>query len=103
MENISFDLYRLFYIVANSKTISEAAAKMYITQPAVTQGMKKLEDQIGGKLDIEGYLDRPGRETQMRRSIYNYEAPYGSTLVDTTANVNDGQYFVGQQIGQKNV
>ena len=50
MENISFDLYRLFYVVANSRTISEAADKMYITQPAVTQGIKKLEDQIGGNL-----------------------------------------------------
>ena len=50
MENISFDLYRLFYVVANSKTISEASAKLYITQPAVTQGIKKLESQIGGNL-----------------------------------------------------
>ena len=50
MENISFDLYRLFYVVANSKTISNAAETLYITQPAVTQGIKKLEEQIGGKL-----------------------------------------------------
>ena len=61
------------------------------------------EDQIGGKLDIDGYLDRPGRKTQMARSIYNYQEEYGANLVDTTANVNEGQYFVGQQIGQKTV
>lgn len=61
------------------------------------------EISIGGKLDIEGYQDRPGRKVQMARSLYNYQEPYGATLVDTTANVNDGQYFVGQQIGQKNV
>ena len=61
------------------------------------------EDSIGGKLDIEGYMDRPGRKTQMARSIYTYENQYGANLIDTTVNVNDGQYFVGQQIGQKNV
>ena len=50
MENISFDLYRLFYVVANYENISKAANALYITQPAVTQGIKKLEDQIGGNL-----------------------------------------------------
>jgi hypothetical protein len=33
--------------------------------------------------------------------MYNKEIPYGPTLVNTTENVNDGQYFVGQQIGQR--
>jgi hypothetical protein len=33
--------------------------------------------------------------------MYNKEVPYGANLVDTTQNVNDGQYFFGQQIGQK--
>lgn len=61
------------------------------------------EDQIGGLYDIEGRNNIPGRKVQMARSLYNYQEPYGATLVDTTANVNDGQYFVGQQIGQKNV
>jgi hypothetical protein len=57
-------------------------------------------DQIGGEYDIEGYANRPGRRVQMARSLYNYEEPYGANLVNTTQNVNDGQYFVGQQIGQ---
>lgn len=58
------------------------------------------EDQIGGKLDIDGYQDRPGRKTQMARSLYNYQEPYGSNSVNTTANINDGQYYFGQQIGE---
>lgn len=49
-------------------------------------------DQIGGKFDIDGYMGRPGRKEQMTRSIYNYQEPYGPTSVDTSANVNDGQY-----------
>ena len=58
--------------------------------------------QIGGKYDIEGRGDIPGRKVQMARSMYTYQEPYGPTLVNTTQNVNDGQYFVGQQIGQEN-
>lgn len=49
-------------------------------------------DQIGGLYDIEGRAGIPGRKEQMARSIYNYEQPYGPTSVDTSANVNDGQY-----------
>lgn len=59
------------------------------------------EDEIGGQYDKEGYMGRPGRNEQMARSIYNYEEPYGPTSVDTTKNVDDGQYYFGQQIGQK--
>jgi hypothetical protein len=33
--------------------------------------------------------------------MYNKEVQYGPTLVDTSANVADGQYYVGQEIGQK--
>ena len=54
----------------------------------------------GGKLDIDGYQGRPGRKEQVTRSLYSSENAYGANSVDTTANVNDGQYFVGQQIGQ---
>lgn len=49
-------------------------------------------DQIGGLYDIKGRAGIPGREEQMARSIYTYLEPYGPTSVDTSANVNDGQY-----------
>ena len=53
----------------------------------------------GGCYDIKGRNGISGRERAMAISIYNQENEYGANLVDTTANVNDGQYFVGQQIG----
>jgi hypothetical protein len=59
------------------------------------------EDQIGGQYDIEGYQNRPGRKIQMARSIYNYQEQYGANLVNTEQNQQEGQYVVGQQIGQK--
>lgn len=58
------------------------------------------EDQIGNSYDINGRNDIPGREGQMARSLYNYRQPYGANVVNTSQNVNDGQYYVGQQIGQ---
>jgi hypothetical protein len=55
----------------------------------------------GGYYDIKGRNGISGRERAMAISIYNKENPYGANLVNTTKNVDDGQYFVGQQIGQK--
>jgi DNA-binding transcriptional LysR family regulator len=48
--NVNFDLYRVFYIVVKSKSITKAAEKLFITQPAVSQSIKQLEKQLGGKL-----------------------------------------------------
>lgn len=81
------------YLPDCTKSVGEINYSNFATSP---------EDQIGGKLDIDGYQDRPGRKTQMARSLYNYQEPYGANLINTSDNVNDGQYYFGQQIGQKN-
>ena len=50
MENINFELYKVFYYVAKNKNLSKAANELFISQPAVTQAIKKLEEEIGFKL-----------------------------------------------------
>lgn len=50
MENINFELYKVFYFVAKNKNLSKAANELFISQPAVTQSIKKLEEEIGYKL-----------------------------------------------------
>lgn len=50
--NINFELYKVFYEVANNKSISKGAEKLMISQPAVTQSIRTLEEQLGGKLFI---------------------------------------------------
>lgn len=50
--NISFDIYYIFYVVAKNESISKAANELFISQPAVTQTMQKLEAQLGGTLLI---------------------------------------------------
>lgn len=48
--NINLELYRIFYIVAQSGSISAAADILYISQPAITFQIKKLEEQLGVSL-----------------------------------------------------
>ena len=48
--DVNFELYKTFCCVARNKNISKSAEELYISQPAVTQLIKKLEDQIGYKL-----------------------------------------------------
>lgn len=48
--NINFELYKVFYEVANEGSISKGANKLMISQPAVTQSIQTLESELGGKL-----------------------------------------------------
>ena len=50
--NVNFELYKVFYEVANEKSISKGAEKLLISQPAVTQSIKTLESELGGQLFI---------------------------------------------------
>ncbi len=42
--------YRIFYAVANTGNISKAAKELYISQPAISKSIQKLEENIGVKL-----------------------------------------------------
>ena len=46
MMEIDIELYKIFYIVAKLGNITKAANELYISQPAVTMSIKKLEDQL---------------------------------------------------------
>ena len=48
--NINLDLYRIFYVVAKNGSISAAADVLFISQPAITFQIKKLENQLGVSL-----------------------------------------------------
>ena len=44
--NVNLELYRIFYIVAQNGSISAAADILYLSQPAITFQIKKLEEQL---------------------------------------------------------
>ncbi len=48
--NINFELYKIFASVVQNGSITNAAKELYISQPAVSQSIKQLETQLGGKL-----------------------------------------------------
>ena len=50
--NIDFELYRVFYAVANTGNITKASNVLNISQPAISKSIKNLEDQLGGKLFV---------------------------------------------------
>lgn len=50
MENINLEQYKVFYMVSKHKNITKAAKELMISQPAITQTIKKLENEIGYSL-----------------------------------------------------
>ncbi len=55
--DLDWNLLRSFVIIAQSRSISDAARRLHRTQPSVSTALKRLEDRIGKRL-----IDRaPGR------------------------------------------
>ena len=50
--NINYELYRIFYEVANSGNITHASQKLNISQPGISKAIKNLESQLGGELFV---------------------------------------------------
>ena len=70
MENIDFELYKVFYYVAKNKNLSKAANDLFISQPAVSQALKKLEEELGIKLF---YRTKTGMNlTEDGEVLFNY-------------------------------
>ena len=68
--NIDFELYRIFYTVANNKNITASAKELNISQPAISKSIKNLEEQLGGQLFIR--TKRGVILTEEGLEFYNY-------------------------------
>ncbi len=47
MNNLNLNFLRIFYEVANSNSFLEASNKLFITQPAISRSIAKLEEELG--------------------------------------------------------
>ena len=66
--SVNFEYYKAFFYVVKYKKISTAAEKLYVSQPAVTQTIQKLEEQMGGALLVR---TKAGIElTEFGRKLY---------------------------------
>ena len=68
--NIDFELYRIFYSVANHSNITKASEELCISQPAISKAIKRLEEQLGGKLFVRN--PRGVTLTEEGKEFYNY-------------------------------
>ena len=50
MNNYYLNLFKIFYYVAKYKSFTKAAECLFITQPAISQSVKKLEEQLNVEL-----------------------------------------------------
>lgn len=48
----NLEYYKVFYYVAKCKSLTEAAAQLMISQPAVSQSIKQLEQEVSTKLFV---------------------------------------------------
>ena len=68
--NIDFELYRIFYVVANNQNITKASEELHISQPAISKSIKHLEEQLGGQLFVR--TKRGVILTDEGKEFYNY-------------------------------
>ena len=68
--NIDFELYRIFYVVANHCNITKASEELCISQPAISKAIKNLEEQLGGQLFVR--TKRGVVLTEEGKEFYNY-------------------------------
>ena len=57
MSNINYNLYKIFCVVANSKSYGEASNKLDLTPANVSMQISNLENQLDVKLFIEKKME----------------------------------------------
>jgi LysR family transcriptional activator of mexEF-oprN operon len=78
--DLDLNLLRVFCVVAESGSVTAAAAKLYLTQPAVSAALRRLSTAVGGELFV-----RRGRHLALssRGSALKAKAqPHLSALVE---------------------
>ena len=68
--NVDLELYKIFYTVAKYKHMTKASEELFISQPSISQSIKKLEIQLGGVLFLRS---NKGMElTEEGKMLYKY-------------------------------
>ncbi len=97
--NIDFELYRVFYVVANSKSINEASRKLFISQPAVTKNIHNLEKELKGELFLRS--NKGITLTEEGKKLYNFVRPAIEQIINAEkefsniAKIDIGEIKIG--------
>ena len=97
--NVNFELYKVFYSVANNGSISKASEELLISQPAVTQNIQSLEGQLGVTLFIRTkkgtVLTEEGKELyRYIKEGINYFAN-GENKINNLKKLEEGTIRIG--------
>ena len=95
----SLDNYNIFYEVAKCGNITKASEKLYISQPAVSQAIKKIEDNLGVSLIIRGKrgitLTPIGKKIFDKVEIALHNLLGVQQLIDEEKNLLRGELVIG--------
>lgn len=95
----NLEYYKVFYYVAEYKSLTLAAEALSISQPAVSQSMKLLEEYLGTKLFTR--TSRGVRLTPEGKRLYEYIKPgyekmeQGELMLKRLLNLEAGELHVG--------
>lgn len=97
--NTDLELYKVFYTVACSEKISQAAEELYISQPAVSKSIKRLEDIAGITLFYRS--SRGVKLTEEGKILFNYvekamkELSTGESILSKLKIMEQGRIKIG--------
>ncbi|MBJ9974208.1 LysR family transcriptional regulator [Pseudomonas sp. S75] len=97
-DRLDWNLLRTFLVIAREKSISSAAVKLHVTQSAVSQALRRLEDQFGRRL-IERHHSRFYLTAAGEEVLAAADTIYGN-VAQLASNVSDAEE---QTVGRINV
>ncbi len=91
--------YKVFYYVARTGSLTGAASVLSVSQPAVSQAIRQLEDQLGAKLFVRN--SRGIRLTSEGKLLYGYvergyeQMEQGIAKLRQLLNMESGEVRIG--------
>lgn len=97
--DVNFELYKVFYHVAKCKSFSEAASRLYISQSAVSQSIKLLEEKLKCRLFIRNTknikLTKEGEKLFIPIEQAVNLIMVGERTIDDIHNLKEGEVRIG--------
>lgn len=96
---VNLEYYRVFYYVAKLGSITMAADELFISQPAVSQAVRHLEDTLGGSMFLR--TPKGVRLTPEGEVLYSYVSRGYEYLMQAESkyrellNLEDGEVRIG--------
>lgn len=85
-QSFSLDLYRVFAVVYECRSFSEAARELFVTQSAVSQSVKQLEVLLGVQLFVRG--KRTVQPSVEAEQLYSMISPAMATVAEAEERID---------------